>query len=270
MYLLFDIGGTNMRLAISRDGTEIGEPKVIATPKDFKEGMERMESLARELAVGEAIEMIAGGIAGPLNEKKTMLSNSPHIGGWIKKPLQEELEKRLGAPVVLENDTALVGLGEVTVGAAKDYPISVYITVSTGVGGARFVEGRIDRNALGFEPGHQIIEKGITLEDLVSGTGVKTHYGKDPVALKDEKIWDEIAKNLAIGLNNVVVHWSPNVVVLGGAMISGDPSIPWDSLERYYMETVRIFVKPPPLKKGVLGDLGGLYGALELAKQKHV
>ena len=39
MFLVFDIGGTNMRLAVSRDGKNIEEPKILKTPKDFDEGI---------------------------------------------------------------------------------------------------------------------------------------------------------------------------------------------------------------------------------------
>ena len=49
MYILFDIGGTNMRVALSRDGITFGEPKIIPTPKDFDAGMLALKNLATEL-----------------------------------------------------------------------------------------------------------------------------------------------------------------------------------------------------------------------------
>lgn len=268
-----------MRMAVSADGKELEEPKILPTPQDFAEGIAIFENLAKELAQGEKIQYVAGGVAGPLDREKTMLLNSPNIPGWIKKPLKGELEKRIGSPVFLENDTAMGGLGEVTFGAAKGYSIAVYISVATGVGGARFVHGKIDQNAMGFEPGHQIIDfnshvscgpgcKGEGhLEAFVSGSALERRSGKKAVEVLDPAVWDELARILAVGLNNTIVHWSPDVVVLGGAMITGEPSIPWDALERYYKETVTIFSDPPPLFKATLKDAGGLYGALALAKQ---
>jgi predicted NBD/HSP70 family sugar kinase len=50
MYLLFDIGGTNMRLAISKDGKNIGKIKIVPTPQDFIKGMKLFEESARELS----------------------------------------------------------------------------------------------------------------------------------------------------------------------------------------------------------------------------
>ncbi|MBI2314469.1 ROK family protein, partial [Candidatus Daviesbacteria bacterium] len=159
MFLVFDIGGTNMRLAVSRDGKNIEEPKILKTPKDFDEGMLLFKKTALNLSDGEKIKAAAGGIAGPLDGKKEMLVNSPNLAGWVKKPLKKALEKFFGAPVFIENDAALSGLGEATYGSGQGYKIIVYITISTGVGGARIVNSHIDTNALGFEPGHQIIEK---------------------------------------------------------------------------------------------------------------
>ena len=115
-----------MRIAASRDcKTLIGEPKIVETPKEFVEGMALLGKLAQELCGGEKLEAAGGGIAGPLDKDKTKLLNSPHIPGWIGKPLKEEISKILGVPVHIANDTAIVGLGEAHFGAGKGYNIVV-------------------------------------------------------------------------------------------------------------------------------------------------
>ena len=268
-----------MRLAVSKDGKSFGEPKIVTTPKDFMEGMRLFERLARELLGDAKPEAVAGGIAGPLDGEHTMLVSSPHLSSWTGEPLKRELEKRFGMPVYLENDAAIVGLGEVIHGAGRGYDIVVYITVSTGVGGARFVDGKIDRNAMGFEPGHQIIDmngavcpgckkKGY-LGRYVSGAAVEQRFGKHPAEITDEKTWEELARWLAVGLNNSIVHWSPNIVVLGGSMMLKSPGISIERVKVHLEKINHIFPKLPILKTAELKDLGGLYGALVLAKQ-HV
>jgi glucokinase len=278
MYLLFDIGGTKMRIARARDGASFDEPVVLATPKnDFREGVRMVADAARELAEGEEISAAFGGVAGPLDMEKSTLVRAPHIPGWVGKPLRAELERALGCRVALENDAALAGLGEAVAGAGKGFEIVAYVTVSTGVGGARIVDGRIDRNRFGFEIGHQIVRidevdasSGFAveaghIESYISGTAFVECYGVKAAEVRDNVAWDRAAQELAVALNNVAVFWSPDVIVLGGSMVTGDPAIPFEKVENYFNNVLKIFPEKPVLRKAVLGDFGGLQGALVLA-----
>ncbi len=280
MFLLFDIGGTKTRLAVSRDGKSFGKPYIINTPQDFDTGMSLFKKIALELSGDDKIQAAAGGIAGPLNREKSKLVNSPHISGWIDKPLKETIGRAVNAPVYLENDTAVVGLGEAVAGAGQGESIMAYITVSTGVGGVRIVDGRIDRNIFGFEPGHQMIDPSGALcplcgssgdlEEHISGTALEARYHKKPFEINDNQVWEEEAKWLAYGLNNTIVHWSPAVVVLGGSMITKNPGISIERVRYYLKNTLSIFPELPRLAKAELGDVGGLHGALEMLKQNHI
>jgi len=276
MFLVFDIGGTNMRLAVSHDGKDIEEPKILETPKDFDEGMSLFKKTALDLSDGEKVIASAGGIAGSLDGKKGMLVNSPNLPGWVKKPLKKTIEKFFDNPVYIENDAAIVGLGEALVGAGRNHAIVAYITVSTGVGGARIVDGKIDRNAMGFEPGHQILEIngplcptcGVPghLEGYVSGAALKKKYNKNPEDIIDKKVWDDVAYYLAFGIHNSLLHWSPDVIVLGGSMMK---SIPIEKVSENLHEILTIFPKAPLVKRAELGNKGGLRGALAIAKQHY-
>ena len=44
IYVLFDIGATNMRIAVSHDGETILEQKIIPTPPDFTEGIKAFKN----------------------------------------------------------------------------------------------------------------------------------------------------------------------------------------------------------------------------------
>ena len=276
MFVLFDIGGTKTRIAFSGDGSDFGEPMIIPTPKDFDEGMRLFKEAALELSGSKKIRAAAGGIAGPLDRKKARLVNSPHIPAWIGKPLKEELQTIIRAPVHLENDAAMAGLGEAVYGKGKGSRIVVYMTVSTGVGGSRIVDGEIDVSAMGFEPGHQIIDADGTLcpecksipgylERCVSGSAIEMRYRKKASEIDDPAVWDEVARFLAYGLNNTIVHWSPDMVILGGSVIN---KIPMDKVRSSLAEILKIFPEPPLIESAVLGDFGGLYGALHLLVKK--
>ena len=278
MYILFDIGGTNMRIAFSRDKETFGTPAIIPTPKDFDEGMRVFKEEAFRLAEGETITALGGGIAGTLSRDRAVFLNGPHLGGWNRKPIKKSLEDLFGAPAFVENDTAIVGLGEALAGAGKGYAVVAYVTVSTGIGGARIVDGKIDVSAMGFEPGHQIIDAdgtlckstvcgfGLDLEGALSGTAITQRYGKKPKEITDTAFWEEMARVLAYGLNNTIVHWSPDIVILGGSMMK-EVGIPVDRVKMYLEKILKIFPKIPPIVKASLGDVGGLYGSLVYIRQ---
>lgn len=263
MFLLIDSGGTNTRLAVSRDGATFDQPHIMPTPPDFDAAISQIATLARKVSSRTNIKAAAIGVPGPLDQAKTMILNAPNLPGWRRQPLKHQLEQKLGVPVSVENDASLAGLGEATVGAGAIYPIVAYLTISTGVGGTRIVNKKIDLNAIGFEPGHQIItseqDKALSLEDCVSGTGLKNRYGKPAEQITDPVIWDKVAQLLAYGLNNVTVHWSPHCIVLGGSVMK---SVPFDKLQNYFQQTTTIFPKLPDLKLSALGDSAGLAGAL--------
>lgn len=278
MYILFDIGGTKTRVVATDREKFISEPVIVSTPKNFEEGIDTIKNIINNLANGGQIEAIIGGIAGPINSEKTSLANSPNLSGWVGKNIKEALSSAYNVPVFLENDSALVALGEAHFGAGKGFPIVVYLTISTGVGGARIVDGVIDRSSMGFEPGHQLIDPNKTmcpdcdgngdLESLVSGTSVEKRFGKKPYEIHDSAVWDQLAKFLAYGIHNTILHWSPDVIVLGGSMTK-EVGIPIEGVRKHLEEYMKIFPKIPELKKSELEDFGGLYGALAYAQSQQ-
>ncbi len=68
--------------------------------------------------------------------------------------LKKDLEKILNCDVILENDALLAGLGESFYGIGQRFNIFGYLTISTGIGGCKFVNKKADENVFGFEPGH--------------------------------------------------------------------------------------------------------------------
>lgn len=261
-----------MRIGVSSDGSTITGSKIVPTPQDFNQGILALKQTADELSGGERISGIAGGIAGPLDKDKTGLAKSPHIPGWINKPLKLKLEGSFGCRVILENDTVMGGIGESVKGAGIGNKVVAYLAIGTGIGGKRIVDGIIPDDSSNFEPGHQIIipdgnpcncgGKG-HLEAYVAGAYIERIYHQKGEEIKNPKVWDEISKNLSIGLTNTVVHWTPDIIVLGGAV---SRSIPLEKVQSYLKEFLTIFPQAPEIVKAKLGQDGGLYGALELLK----
>lgn len=272
MYILFDIGGTKTRIARSRDLEQFDQPVIFETPLSYCDGIALIKEAVRTLVSNSKIDGICGGIRGPLNHEKTAIISEIKLVDWVGRSLVEDLKNEFNAPVFLFNDTALVGLGEAVYGGGKGYDIVAYHTVSTGVGGARFVHGKLDETSVGFEPGHQLLDidrtilgKSIppTLENFVSGTALEVRRGRKPYSIDQaDSIWDELARYLGYGLKNTIVYWSPHVIVLGGSMIIGNPRILLEDVIYHTKEAVGTLVPCPPIVDAKLGDEGGLYGAL--------
>jgi glucokinase len=277
MFAYFDIGGTKTRVVISLDGNSFDDPLKFDTPKNYDEGIHLIAEKIQSLTNGEPIESAGGGIAGPVDSEHTKLIDSPNLPHWIEKPVVQDLGALLGCPVFIRNDTAIVALGEAHHGAGKGDAIMAYITVSTGVGGSRIVNGRIDKGVHNFEPGHQYIDfdksacpecKSAQAEDYLSGTATAHRFGKKAYEVKDPQLWEDLSRWLAYFLNNTIVHWSPNSVVLGGSMIVGDPAIPVDRIEEHLNKILHIYPEKPAIKKALLEDMGGLYGAMVFVNQQ--
>ncbi len=266
-----------MRLGSSRDGETLDKAVVVKTPTSYEEGIAELKKNASALSEGEAIDALAGGLAGAFSQKKLSLVSGPNLKDWVGRPICSELETFFNAPAYVENDAALAGLGEALRGAGRGFEIVAYITVSTGIGGVRIVQGRIDAKSIGFEPGHQIIDAdrtmipdadGILWGDYISGRGLAKRTGHDPKEFKESAFWDGLAKILAYGLNNVCVFWSPDVIVLGGSMITGDPAIPVEKTREYLRSITKVYPELPVIKISELGDSCGLHGALEYLRTK--
>ncbi len=277
MFAYFDIGGTKTRVAMSIDGQSFGEHIKFDTPKNFEDGINKIVDTVKSLTKGEPIAAAGGGIAGPMDKEYTMPVNSPNLPDWIGKPLVQTLSSKLACPVHIRNDSAIVALGEAHHGAGKGDEIMVYITVSTGVGGTRIVNGKIDMSRYGFEPGHQYIDfdksvcpecKQSDIENYISGTATAFRFKKKAYEVDDPNVWEELSLWLAYMLNNTIVHWSPDSVVLGGSMIVGDPAIPVERVVEHLNEICTIYPEKPIIKKAELEDLGGLYGAMEYVNQQ--
>lgn len=260
-----------MRIAKSDDLKTFSEPVIQDTPHDYPTGIELIKSTVQEIAgIGAHIDGMALGIATPLSADKRSTFQSPNLH-WDGRTIADDLETALGTKLHIENDVALVGLGEAVAGAGAGSSIVAYVTVSTGVNGVRIVDQHIDRSAEGFEIGGQymtIEEPRLTLEDMVSGTAVEKAFNMKPKDIaKENPVWEELAEMLAYGLHNTIVHWSPNRVVLGGSMFK-EVGIPITSVQNHIKQIMKKFPVVPEIVHSALGDIGGLHGGLELLRQR--
>ncbi len=259
-----------MRIAGSDDLKNFSDPVVLATPQNYEDGLLLFVSTVKQIVGRAKIEGIIGGVPGVDSRDKKTLLTAPHLPKWKGSAIADDLEAALKIPVHLENDVALVGLGEVVHGAGKGAPIVAYVTVSTGVNGARIVDGVIDRVSLGSEIGGQYLSMGAdarSLEELVSGSAISEKYAKQPREIeKDSPLWEELAGIFAYGLLNTILHWSPDRVVLGGSMFN-EIGIPIERVHFHLQDIMRKLPELPQIVHSSLDDFGGIHGGLARLRQ---
>jgi predicted NBD/HSP70 family sugar kinase len=266
MYLLFDIGATNMRLGLS-DGQKIIRYVMSPTPAKFSQAVHQLSQMAITLNAPQKIKKVVGGIAGPLDKTRTTITDS-FLTDWIGKPIKKEISKIAGAPVELYNDCELAGLGEAVYGAGKKYNIVAYLTFSTGFNGARIVNKTLDASSYGYELDQQIVQVGnklTTIEPHVSARHLEKKY-KTQITQTNPKIWYEYEQWMIAAINNTAVYWSPDVIVLGGGA-SLNPRVKTEPIKKFVHNNLTTKT-PPAIVKGKIKDINGLYGAFALVASK--
>ncbi|MBI4080119.1 ROK family protein [Candidatus Kaiserbacteria bacterium] len=258
----FDVGATSMRIArITADG--VGEPRKVATPRDVQEGVALLVQLIRESAESEPLAAVAGGVPAVVSEGR--IYRVPNQEGWTNFNLRGALLDELGVAVEIHNDADMAALGEATYGAGAGTRVVAYIGVGTGIGTARVVEGRIDSGAFDLEAGHHIIEAaaGKSLEELVSGGAFSKRFGVHPRDVPRTE-YEHETPMLAVGIYNTILHWSPEVVVLGGSMMNEENGYRLGDVVAALEKLPAIYPKLPELRPAALHDNAGLHGARAL------
>lgn len=266
MIIIADIGGSHMRIAASDTLNSFEEPLVCDTPVEFTAAISTFANVTRDIAHNRPVTGCIIGITGLLSTDRTTLLRSPHLRGWEGKNLTDEFSRAINAPARFENDAALGALGETRSGAGIDASIVAYVNIGTGIGGARIVDGHIDRAAFGFEIGHQrlgIDANAPEWEALISGSGLAQKYGGSFSEITDPAIWNTCADHFAYGLYNTILHWSPERVVLGGTIFRSG-NIQLERVRGTLRSIASALHEIPDIQLATLGDHSGLYGALAL------
>jgi predicted NBD/HSP70 family sugar kinase len=173
MFLLCDVGGTNTRIALSKNLKDIDEIFVFETKEKYKDFLKVIEKFKERKIIKSCF-----GFAGNFDKNREKLIYAPNLKDYEGRNLKKDLEKILKCKVILENDAVLAGLGEAYFGAGKKYKIFSYLTFSSGIGGAKIVNHKVDENVFGFEPGHSLFLLNFFLEPQTHANLKRTNTKK--------------------------------------------------------------------------------------------
>jgi len=258
-----DLGGTSIRAAVATGDVTHGEPVHRDTPSKDGPGavLDAVAECARQAAGGGAISGLAIGIPGPVDPRAGVVHDTPNMVGWKEVPAAAMLSDRLGCPVVICHDAAAAGYAELKTGAGRGARHLLFITVSTGIGGALFIDGDLYNGTTGSagEVGHTpISDDGPRcgqghpgcLEGTSSGTAiaararaelvagvVSTLRDVDPAALDARaivtaanagdalslRLFHDAGHALGRAIGGFINVLAPDVIVIGGGLIhAGD------------------------------------------------
>ena len=157
-----DLGGTNLRIAaVSPDGTaleKICSDTEVARGRDqvINEICNRIGDLRDKFGASRRMIGIGIGVPGIIDLQTGMVCKAGNLPDWRDYPVKEEIERRLGMAVILENDANAACLGEKWLGAGTHVDDLCMLTLGTGVGGGMVLQGRIWHGMTGMagELGH--------------------------------------------------------------------------------------------------------------------
>ena len=293
-----DLGGTNLRAAaVSSDGqmldkisgkTQLSEGRDVVIA-DIVEAIVTLRDRRRE----SRLAGVGIGVPGFIEIEKGLIVGSNNLPEFEGFPVRDDIERRLGTQVILENDANAAALGEKWIGAGRDVKDLVLITLGTGIGGGIISNGRVLHGFVGMagELGHTtVIPNGNPcgcgntgcLEKHASATAISsmarlmsmgdnlTSEDVYKLATAGDKranmIFNSMGSALGIAIGNLI-----NIFNFPLYLLSGGPLPAWDLFAPPMMAEIerRSFTfrnaKPTTrVERAILGNEAGLFGAAYL------
>lgn len=279
MIITIDIGGTNTRVAgfHSVDPSALITTERIKSDQEFNIFYENLLTSIRKVAGEEKIEKISIGSTGLVSPDHKLLTKCAFLPVIVNKPLVDMLESEFGTEVLLNNDAVCSAIGESYFGAGQKGRRILYITISTGMGGA-FVKKTEDTTYLmPAEIGHTIVDiYGKVCEcgqrgcigAYAHGRGLEERFLTKPEDIDDMRIWEEVAEYLTIGVINGARIFMPDTIVFSGAIVESREFV-FNKIRQLYER--RSVIRPmPEMVKSSFGDNSVLFGALAFLAGKNI
>lgn len=214
-----DIGGTKIAGALVSTDGEITHREQVETPEDDTAAILDATSeliAALERAAEGPVAGVGMACAAFVDGSSGHLWFAPNLP-WRDLDVADEVGRRIGHEVLVENDANAAAWGEYRHGAGRDCEDMLLATVGTGVGGGCIVDDRLIRGAhgIGGEIGHitidptgprcgcgndgclEVFASGTALErtarELIAsgaakGAGLRERCGGDPEALTGQDV----------------------------------------------------------------------------------
>jgi glucokinase len=293
-----DIGATKIACGVLKEEQFLSKT-TIPTPKDGWRGV--LDSIVNTIRILEkshpGVTEVGVGVPGMHDRARTEVLFAANILGFTNVPIVDYLGERLACPVALENDANAAGLAEAVLGAARYASSTMFITISTGIGGCIITDGQVWRGFHGIagEIGHvtrvpdgPIPPSGIAgaLEAVASGTAIArdaTFVFRKPTSTAEvfrmaqdgdrraEQIVHTAMRYLGMAIADVQKLLDPEIFVIGGGVASVGEYF-YGHVQNYAREFARGFsdVTVVPAHFGVdAGAIGAAIAARQMTAKRH-
>ncbi len=225
-----DVGGTNIKVGLFDKDMNMVKSLKTLTDKELEAGqmMDLLALLARQLMdeAGVKAEDVRGvGAAFPsfIDYETGYVVETSNIISLNDLPVCDLLSQRLGLPVYLENDANAAAIAEHAMGAGKGKDDMIYVTISTGIGGALILNGKLYRGMHGMagEMGHMFISDtiGYPCSCGVTGCVESISSGKHMARYATDRIKEGMDSRI---LDHAGTMANIDMVAVGRALASGD------------------------------------------------
>ncbi|HEY1835345.1 MAG TPA: ROK family protein [Candidatus Saccharimonadales bacterium] len=267
MYLGIDIGGTKTLVASLDDDGVIQETYRFATPKKYDLFLKESACNVAKLSTKE-FRACGIGAPGKVDRGRGVVLAFGSLD-WRDVPLQKDVQAIVKCPVIVDNDANLAGLSEAML--RKSYEKVLYVTVSTGIGTGFIVNQHIDPELADSEGGQMLLEhhgKLESWEDFASGSAIVRRFGKRASEITDQKTWQIIAHDIALGLIDHIALMQPDVIVLGGGV-----SAYYAKFKDFLAADLKSYENPlfrmPAIEEARRPEQAVVYGCYDLAKSAY-
>jgi len=269
MYLAVDIGATKVLMAVFTNDGKLLERTKFPTGESYAKLIDDLKTEFKKLKQQDFQKAVIA-VPGLLDRQAGIgiaFGNRP----WKNVPIRDDTEQFLNCPVLIENDAKLAALSEALL-IINDFKKVLYVTISTGISAGLIVNGVIDPNLANSESGHMRLEHNGKLEkwqDFASGRAIVAKYGQRASEITDKTIWKAIAKDITVGLIDLIAVIQPEVIILGGGV-----GAHFDKFEKPLIQELNRYSLPlvpiPPIRMAQNPEEAVIYGCYSLAKRAEM
>lgn len=295
--LAIDFGHSHLRVAVADLSSAVLAERserldVAAAAERAIAASVRLAHAVLELAgIGLGDLVAAGmGLPGPIARPSGVVGSSVILPGWEGLRPAEEMERRLGLPVEVDNDANVGALAEYRLGAGRDASTLLYVKIASGIGAGLVLDGRLHHGATGFagEIGHvRALADGAVcrcgnrgcLETVAGAASVlallRPVHGEDLTVadvlrlvadgdLGAARVLNDAGRAVGRVVADLCNTLNPDVVVVGGEISAAGPPLLEgirESVDRYALPGAAAAVEIRPAE---LGERAELLGALAL------